>query len=235
MAIILVAGAGVVHSGADAYGQTVPDLDSRTQHLAERQLARRYGAAAQRMQVRVRRVQGVESMPVQVRFPSSGDAPRGTIQVRVETRAGGATEGWALLYIAHFDSVMVAQHVLASNAPITVDAVAPAWVETTRFRGEPLRPSAFQALQRVGPLVAARRLRAGQALRAGDVRGPYAADTGEAVLMQYQRAGLRLRIPCTAREPGFAGDTIRLYAPSTRTMYRARLTGSGTAEWTETL
>lgn len=218
-----------------AYGQAAPDYSTAVEQLAEHQLMQQYGGSIEGVQVRARRLRGIEGEPTQVRFPPAREVPRGTVQVRVSSQAEGEDEGWALLYIAHFDSVMVAQRAVPSRSEIADGDVVPAWIETTRFRGEPLRSSDFRAMQRTAPVIAARLLHDGRALRSDDVREPYAADTGEAVLMQYGRDGIHLSIACTAREPGFVGDTVRLYSSSTKAMYRARLTGNGTAEWIETL
>jgi hypothetical protein len=44
-----------------------------------------------------------------------------------------------------------------------------------------------------------------------------------------------MTLRCKAREPGFVGDVIRVYAPDNDTAYRARLVDAGRATWIETL
>ena len=207
---------------------------------AEALLAERFPDDAHRLDVRVVRtstdVRAAE--PVRVVWPADAALPRGRTQVDVLTRTSGGgwnETGWALLYVAHFDSVVMAQTVLDRDEPVAPEDVSVAWVETTTFRGEPLRAADFRTLRADGAVFATRRLPAGRPLRHGDLRLPLAADTGEAVRMRYERGPIRLRLACQARERGRPGETIRLYCPDTRTTYRARLTGPGAADWTQTL
>jgi hypothetical protein len=44
-----------------------------------------------------------------------------------------------------------------------------------------------------------------------------------------------MMIRCKAREPGFVGDVIQVYAPDNDTAYRVRLVQPGRATWIETL
>ncbi len=219
-----------------AWGQPAESLPQRIQAAAGEALATRYPDDAHRFRVRIRRLdQGLEAADATLRIalPAAQDVPRGLTQTPVYV--GGQKTGWALLYVAHYDSVAVPQADLRAGDALTPDQVETAWIETTRFRGEPLRAADLRALSAAGPVYASRTLRAGRALRHGDLRPPYAADTGEAVEMTYQRGALTFRLRCKAREPGFAGEAIRLYAPTTDAVYRARLTEAGRAEWIETL
>ena len=206
---------------------------------AERALAAQYPQSAPRLDVRVRRTGGtIGDGPLAVDLPQQRGIPEGLTRVRIRTQAEagqGRTTGRALLYVAHFDSVMTTRHDIRAGETITAADVETAWVETTDFRGRPLRASDFRALTSGGTLVATRLLAAGQTLRESDVRPPYAASTGAPLTVQYRRGRLVFRLSCQAREPGFANDVIRVYCPSTRTTYRARLTGRTTAAWVETL
>lgn len=214
--------------------------DVRIRRAAEEALAARLSGPARQTEVRVRRTGGMvdSARPLRLVFPPAEATPEGLTQVQVQTRTdvrGWHKTGWALLYVARFDSVVVARTRLRGDAPMHRSDVQVAWTETTNFRGEPLRASDFRALAAEQPVFAARTLAAGRTLRRSDVRPPYAADTGAAVEMRYARGALVFRLSCKAREPGFAQETIRLYCPNTRTTYRARLTSPGTAEWIETL
>lgn len=203
-------------------------------------LAERFPETAHRLDVRVLRTGADVRAGADVRLvlPAQAALPRGRTQVDVLTRAGGAgwtKAGWALLYVAHFDSVVMARAVLDRDAAVTSEDVSVAWVETTTFRGEPLRAAAFRRLCADGAVFAARRIPEGRPLRHDDLRAPLAVDTGGAVRMRYERGPVRLKIACQARERGRPGEMIRLYCPDTRTTYRARLTGPGTADWVQTL
>ncbi|ARA94807.1 flagella basal body P-ring formation protein FlgA [Rhodothermaceae bacterium RA] len=208
-------------------------------------LEARYPSLAPRMEVRVLRLSpeaqdtlAAAALPLRINAPGRAALPRGRTQVALlggNDTAGWSRLGWALLYVAHYDSVLIPTRRMAADEPLTEDALRTAWVETTTFRGEPLTPAAFRALRADGELLAERSLREGRPLRRSDVRPPYAAEVGDAVAMRFQRGRITLLLPCKAREPGFVGDVIRLYSPDTRTTYRARLTAAGAAEWIETL
>ncbi len=206
------------------------------QAAAEHALAARFPEAAERLRVRVLRTGGdVGAASLRVELPASGALPRGHTQVDVlaETPRGWRKTGWALLHVAHFDSVVVARRAVRRGEAVRPGDLGAVWTETTAFHGEPLRTVDLRAL---GPeLFAERALRPDRALRRGDLRPPLAADTGDTVAMRYQRGPLSFTIPCHARRPGAVGEVVRLYAPSTGTTYRARLTGPGTAEWVATL
>lgn len=212
-------------SNADALEQAVRTV-----------LEERFPSDAHRIRIRVKRANGEAGHVEQprVEFRALDRLPRGAAQVRVFRRQEGRWEsaGWALLHVAHFDSVLVAERTLRSGDEITRSDVQVQWTETTRFRGAPLSTAVFDADH---TLYATRHLREGRLLRRNDVRPPYAADTGQSVTVQYQRGALQMKLRCKAREPGFVGDVIRVYAPDTDAAYRARLVEPGLAEWIETL
>lgn len=212
-------------ANADALREAVHDV-----------LEERYASEMHRLEIQIKRTGG-DADQVQrprVEFRSLDGLPRGSAQVRVYRRENGQWEraGWALLYIAHFDSVLVADRTMRSGDAISRSDVRETWEETTRFRGEPLTASAFDEHRE---LFATRHLREGRTLRSRDVRPAYAADTGESVTVQYRRGALQMELRCKAREPGFVGDVIRVYAPDTDAAYRVRLVEPGFAEWVETL
>lgn len=207
---------------------------------AEQELASRYPEGAARMTVRVRRVGGDvdRTAPIQLDFPQRGRTPEGLtqVQVRAQTSAGRWTKtGWALLDVAHFDSVMTVRGRIGAGEPVDASRLETAWMETTDVRGEPLRATAFRSDAAKGSLVATRILSAGRVLRQSDVRPPYTVDTGASIEMHYTRGRLAFRLSCKTREPGFTGDEIRVYCSDTRTSYRVRLTNEDTARWIETL
>ena len=199
-------------------------------------LAASFADEVHRLAIEVKRASGgAETVDrPRVAFRTLDELPRGAAQVRVFRRQGTrwTRAGWALLHVAHYDSVLVTGRTLTPGDAITPDDVRTRWRETTRFRGTPLTAAAFE---RHDALYAARHLRAGRLLRDGDVRPAYAADTGQSVTVQYQRGLLQMRIRCKAREPGFVGDVIQVYAPDNDTAYRVRLTRPGRATWIETL
>ncbi len=213
-----------------------PTAATGLQAAAESALAERFPSAADHLTVRVLRTGGAlnETAPLRLVFPQSEAAPRGHTQVDVLASADGAWKktGWALLYVAHFDSVVVARRAVRRGEAVAPADLGVAWIETTRFHGTPLRAADLPA---TAGLLAARSLRPDRALRQGDLRPPPAAETGDTVTMRYRRGSLVFDVPCHAREPGAIGDAVRLHNPTTKATYRARLTGPATAEWIATL
>ena len=217
---------------------------AEVRQAAEQLLAARYPDRAERMQVRVRRTGGSfddridGEAALRLDFPGhDGAVPEGLAQVQVQRRVAGRWQktGWALLHVAHFDSLVTMRVRVRAGEAVTPEHVGVAWMETTDVHGEPLRAADFRARTAEGRLLTTRLVRAGRVLRRRDVRAPYTVDTGGAVEMHYARGRLAFRLSCKAREPGFADDAIRVYCPGTRTTYRARLTGEHTAHWVETL
>ncbi len=223
-----------------AFAQDEGPQAIRVRALAERVLAERYPDDAHRLKLRVKRVEATFEAEAALRldFPAKDQWPRGTTQVKLFTgsdAAGWQKAGWALLYVAHFDSVVVARATMPSGDEVILAEASIAWMETTTFRGAPLRPDELRALIQEGALFATRTIREGRVLRHADVRRAYAAETGTAVMMRYRRGSLTFDLACTARQAGHLDDTIRLYSSETGKTYRARLTGPGAAEWIETL
>ena len=228
--------AGVEIGGADAANDDISSEDVRA--AADALFKERFPEVSDRLAVRVVRLgNSVESASgLRVRLNHSDSVPRGHTQVRLMARNESAWSeaGWALLYVAHFDSVGMALNDVSQGGSVTEDDVTFAWVETTRFRGEPLRPADFRAL-RSDEIFAHRPLRSGETIRTNDLRPAYLADTGQSITMTYSRNGIELRLTCKAREPGFRGDVIRAYSPDTKSTYKVVLTGPGSAIWKSTL
>lgn len=202
-------------------------------------LAERFPDEAHRLDIRVLRAGGTldAEADFRVAFPNSSDLPRAHTQLDILTgneAEGWTKKGWALLYITHYDSVMVTNTTLSKNDEINEEDLSVSWMETTTFRGHPLRPSDYRARAASGALYARRLVREGGALRQSDLRAAYAATTGDPIALRYRRGRIVLTLTCSAREPGFVGDTIRLYSSDTDKTYRARLTRIGHAEWVST-
>lgn len=223
---------GRVHAGDDEISSE--DVRAAVETLFEE----RFPEVSDRLAVRVVRLgNSVESASgLRVRLNHSDSVPRGHTQVRLVALNENAWSeaGWALLYVAHFDSVGMALSDVSQGGAVTEEDVTFAWVETTKFRGEPLRPDDFRAL-RSDELFAHRPLRSGETIRMSDLRPAYLADTGQSITMTYSRNGIELKLTCQAREPGFLGDVIRAYSSDTKSTYKVVLTGPGSAIWKSTL
>ena len=205
---------------------------------ADEYFAERFPEMASRLSVRVVRVsRSAGEGDVRVRPTILDGIPRGHTQVKLLAESGGQiTEvGSAMIFVAHFDSVAVALRDIPSGEEVGATDVASAWVEVTAFRGEPLRSTDFRARLSSEGLVARHGKKAGDALRADDVRAPFAAESGEPVSMTFRRGPIFLQLTCKARESGVTGDVIRLHSADVNAIYKARLTGPGKAEWISTL
>lgn len=215
-------------------------IDGAVRRAAEQELASRFPERADRLEVRVRSVRSPLDSAAQLRvdFPEREEPPGGLTQVEVHTRASSGQwegTGWARLHVARYDSVLTVRNRVRAGEAITFSKVQRAWREVTDFQEEPLQTGELRARLREGPLVASRFVRADRVLRGDDVRPPYAANTGATIEVHHGRGRVTLLLSCTAREPGFVGDVIRVYCPDFRTTYRARVTGRDTARWIETL
>ncbi len=221
---------------ASAFAQS----EGRVLALAEAALQERYPGDAYRLRVRVKRVEGTfdDEGGLRLDFPAQDRLPRGTTQVKLYAGSdaeGWTKAGWALLYIARYDSVVIARAALRSGDEVTPGDVSFAWMETTTIRGSLLQPGAWRALSRDDAVFAARAIGEGRIIRHDAVRPAYAAETGATVMMRFERGGLHLNLACKARETGHVNDEIRLYSTDTGKTYRARLTAPGAATWIETL
>ena len=192
------------------------------------------------LEVRVVRTGGTISQhqPLQIVLPEKRTVPRGLTRVSIlgnDIPRGQQESGWALVYIAHFDSVTVANRSLKQEENVHSDDIDFIWAEITRFRGEPLTPNRLKELQAGGDVFANRFIASNRMLRVKDLRNAYAATTGQSVNMRYNKNGFFLELFCKSRNNGHIGDTVKLFSPDTQRMYRARLEGPGTAMWQETL
>ncbi len=220
-------------------GQVEAQTNSGSHLVADATLlaiAERAPELASRIEVSVVRQPRAEvllaDVALQVELPALPVIPRGRLQVKLSRN--GESLGTAQVNVAHFDSVATATGAVESGADVTTADLRFVWMETTRFSGDPLTPSALRAFGDLD-VIARRSLRADRALRTSDVGPRPAADTGDSVRMLYRRGAFVLDLSCRARDRGQIGDIIRLYADDSDTTYRARLTARGRAEWIETL
>lgn len=194
--------------------------------------AQHYDAGAA-IEVEVVRVTGDLDATAALTIDWPEHPPRGTAQLRITD--GHGARGWVMMRIRHFEEIAYAARDLAPDDVLSKTDLRFERADVTSFRGEPLSVDGYEAMRRDGELIMARRIGQGRPLRTSDVSLPPLVDVGQSVLMDYQRSGIILRVSCSARERGREGDVIRLYATDTRTTYRARITGPGSAEWIETL
>ena len=229
----LVLAALVVPCASFAQSAADPDwAEARVRAAVEQGLAERFPEASVRLEPRVLRIAAElsDDASLRVELPASDGVPRGHLQA--ELFRGTERLGWALIYVAHFDSVLVARHAIARGDTLAADLVETAWLETTRFHGDPV---VRRTLDGAAQPVVRRALGAGEALRTSDLTWPPAVDTGDAVQVRYARRGLVLTFDARAREPGAIGEAVRVYCQATGSTYRVRLLAPGQAEWLETL
>lgn len=216
-----------------------PSLQDRIVKAVMTTLATRFPDDVHRLSVRVIRTGGKLDIdqPVRLDLPSSAALPRAHLQAKVyqPTDALWQEKGWVMLYVSHFDSVGVTVKPVKKDERITTEDIRFSWLETTRFRGDPLTPAKVHRLFSQGDVFAHRHLKEERSLRADDVRNALDVELGQAVVMTYRRNQFALELTCKARTQGFAGDEIKLFAPATNKTYRVLITGPGKADWLETL
>lgn len=232
----------VLHTAVLAAGQSDPDRsdEARIRQTTREHLTRQYSVTDAQIKIRVDqlRAQLPPRQPIRVQLSNRWEVPRGRTRATILTQHaddGWKKSGWALLYVAHYDSVVVSSRPLRPDEEITPDDVDPAWVDVTRLREQPLTPDHYRTLRAKDHCFSRQYIREGEIIRQSATRRPYAARSGDLVMMIYERSGIAAHLRCKARQSGFVGDIVRIACPSTGSLYRAKLTEEGTAEWVETL
>lgn len=204
--------------------------DSLLLHAAEADLHARFPGRAHRFEVRLAQPWPSEttlSAP-HIAWPRHPEVPKGRLQVEVTD--GGIVRGRAWLFVAHYDSVVIARDGLAADQPIDATTVDVMWQETTRISSYlPARALADTVL------VAARSVPEGRLLRPSDVRPPDAVQPGDLVRLTLLRNGMAFMVDTQARQRGHVGQVIRVFSPDTRATYLAQITHPGEARWVRTL
>lgn len=237
----------LVPLGASAQQADHP-LADRIRQAALRQLADQFPTSARRFEIRVDQIQSERHTADSVRIVlgSASRVPRARHQVDLEVRVSDRADdrargsswraaGWALLYVSHYDSVLVAGEHLSGGTAVSSDVLDAAWMEVTEARGLPLTTEAYRRAREEDRTILKRSVREGSLLQESDLRGAFAADVGDPLTLRYERGPVRATLDCKAREPGAQGEVIRVYCGSTRSMYRARLTDAGSARWLNTI
>ena len=222
-----------------AHHRSQSPMEERIIGAALETLSARYPDEAHRFEVRVVRLQGdpEEGFPLRLRFINNRDVPRAHVRAEIQQDRDGSwlRTGWATLYVAHYDSVIVAKRRLHKRERVDESAFMVGWQDVTSFRGFLLQTGRYRRLLANDALIADQIIEAGEVVRENALRNPFAAQLGDLVQMHYKQGNINLKIPTRARNEGQIGDLIRVYASSTKNMYRVRLTDKGQAEWQATL
>ena len=119
--------------------------------------------------------------------------------------------------------------------PVQTDDLKFVRIETTRFRGTPIKPADIDKLLAKGDIFADRHLPKERPLKVGDLRNALDIALGQSVIMSYTRNQFVLELTAKARKEGFMGDEIKVFVPATNRTYRVRISGPGKVVWLETL
>lgn len=215
------------------------DLHARIVKAAEAVLSNRYAQSDPALEVRVVRTGGtiIDAKNLELVWPLQTEIPRALLRVNINSKDVDANvhKGWALLYVAHFDSAMVLNRSAKNDELLQEPDFSIIWTETTRFHGSPLTPELYRKLRSRGPIYSNRYLASERVLKVNDLRNSYDVETGQQVIMTYKRRGIVLEISCKSRNRGFEGDIIKIYSPDTQLMYKAQISGPQRATWIETL
>ena len=215
------------------------NLHERIAKVAESMLSDRYAQSIATLEVRVMRTGGeIEHTGLlELTWPNQPEIPRALLRVEVRSKDALANEsiGWALLYVAHYDSVLVLNRSIKNDERVLDSYLSTVWTETTRFHGAPLTSLYYRQLTASGDVFANRYIKENRVLKESDLRNAFDVETGQQVIMTYIRDGITLELSCKSRNRGYIGDIIKLYSSDTKHMYKARITGPQTAIWAETL
>lgn len=225
-----------------AYGQPATDAPAheRIRQAAADQLVRQYSLSASQIEIRIDQLEAdLDSRgDLRLTFSDRWETPRGRVQAEISSSNAGdrwTKSGWALLYVSHFDSVIVSREPLRPNDELKPSEIKRVRVDVTQLREQPLTTHRFRDRCTTDPCYLRQYIQEGDIIRRDAVRHRYAVRSGEMVEMTYRRRGITANLRCRARRSGFVGDTVRIACSSTGSMYRVRLTDEGTAEWQETL
>jgi flagella basal body P-ring formation protein FlgA len=94
--------------------------------------------------------------------------------------------------------------------------------------GTALAPSTATKFETLAGMQTRRLLRAGDAVRAEDVRRPVVVTKGQTVTMTFQAPGVALSAMGRAMSEGGVGDTVTVQNPVSFRMVSATVTGAGT-------
>lgn len=94
--------------------------------------------------------------------------------------------------------------------------------------GSALSPSTATKFETLTGMQTRRLLRAGDAVRAEDVRRPVVVTKGQTVTMTFQAPGIQLSAMGRAMSEGGVGDTVTVQNPASFRMVTATVTGAGT-------
>jgi flagella basal body P-ring formation protein FlgA len=94
--------------------------------------------------------------------------------------------------------------------------------------GTALAPSTVTKFETVTGLQSRRMLRAGESLRAEDLRRPVVVTKGQTVTMTFSAPGVELSAMGRAMSEGGVGDTVTVQNPVSFRMVSATVTGAGT-------
>lgn len=94
--------------------------------------------------------------------------------------------------------------------------------------GSALSPSTATRFETLAGMQTRRLLRAGDAVRAEDVRRPVVVTKGQTVTMTFHAPGIQLSAMGRAMSEGGVGDTVTVQNPASFRMVTATITGAGT-------
>jgi flagellar basal body P-ring formation protein FlgA len=108
------------------------------------------------------------------------------------------------------------------------DVIGESDLTFAEISGTTLSPSTATKLETLTGMQARRLLRAGDAVRAEDVRRPVVVTKGQTVTMTFHAPGIALSAMGRAMSEGGVGDTVTVQNPVSFRMVSATVTGAGT-------
>lgn len=239
---ILLSALFLLSAGLPANGQTADNrsINDRIRQTAFDQIVSDYSLEPGEISVRIDQVDAPlrKNHDLRLEFSDRWETPRGRVQADILTRKPGnqwTKNGWALLYVSHYDSVVVSRNTLQPDDKLCRGDIKNIRTNVTRLRNAPITSEQFRSQCTDEPCFVRQYVREGNLIRRDAIRHRYAAQAGDMVEMLYQRHGISANLRCRARQSGYVGDVVRISCSSTGSIYRVELTGEGTGEWRETL
>lgn len=239
---IILSAVLLLSSGLPANGQTTDNqsTNDRIHQTAVDQIVGDYSLTPGTISVRVDQVDAAlrKNDELRLEFSNHWETPRGRVQADILSKTSGnrwTKNGWALLYVSHYDSVVVSRSTFRPDDKLGRDEIKHIRTNVTKLRNEPLTSEQFRSQCTNEPCFVRQYIREGDLIRRDAIRHRYAAKAGEMVEMLYRRHGISANLQCRARQSGYVGDVVRISCSSTGSIYRVELTDDGTAEWRETL
>lgn len=129
--------------------------------------------------------------------------------------------------VHHFREMARARLLIGRGENLHPDLFDWEWVDV----GQPRQVTDLYGRDALTGSCTRRSIRAGDPLRAGDLKAIAVVQAGDRVELSLRRGSVQVSVPATARQEGVIGKVIPVRNELTNRLINARITGPGTVEW----